>query len=59
IYGALHGDDAIPAELVGSTHRRVRSSIRDFDRITIDELADRTLAVVQIAVAAPSKVALR
>ncbi|MFS0795050.1 ADP-ribosylglycohydrolase family protein [Microbacterium sp. 1P10AE] len=56
VYGALHGDDAVPAELVGSTHHRVRSSIRDFDRITIDELAARTVAVARIAVAAPSKV---
>lgn len=50
VYGALHGDAAIPAELVGTTHHRVRSSIRDFDRITVDELAARTLAVAQIAV---------
>ncbi|WP_431219952.1 ADP-ribosylglycohydrolase family protein [Leifsonia xyli] len=51
VYGALHGHDAIPATLVGTTHHRVRSSIRDFDRITIDELADRTLAVARVAVA--------
>ncbi len=42
VYGALHGEAAIPQRLVGTTHVRVRSAIRDFDRITIDELADRT-----------------
>ncbi|RWR23402.1 ADP-ribosylglycohydrolase family protein [Microbacterium enclense] len=58
VFGALHGDDAIPAELVGSTHHRVRSSIRDFDRVTIDELAARTVAVARIAVAAESEAVL-
>lgn len=43
VYGALHGADAVPAELVGQTHRVVRSAVRDFDRVTIDELTDRTL----------------
>lgn len=42
VYGALHGPDAIPPELVGTTHVHVRSAIRDFDRITISELAART-----------------
>jgi ADP-ribosylglycohydrolase len=46
VFGALHGDGAVPAELVGTTHVRVRSAVRDFDRITIDELAERTLRVV-------------
>lgn len=50
VYGALHGDAAVPSALVGTTHDRVRSSIRDFDRITIDELTERTLAVAEIAV---------
>lgn len=58
IYGALHGDDAIPAGLVGTTHHHVRSSIRDFDRITIDELTARTLAVAEIAVPANSEAAV-
>ncbi len=43
VYGALHGDGAIPERLVGTTHVRVRSAVRDFDRITIRELAERTL----------------
>ncbi len=49
VFGALHGDTAIPAHLVGSTHVHVRSAVRDFDRITIDELAHRTLALIQVA----------
>lgn len=55
VYGALHGDGSIPAELVGTTHHHVRSSIRDFDRITIDELTGRTLAVARIAVPAQAE----
>jgi ADP-ribosylglycohydrolase len=46
VFGALHGDGAIPAELVGTTHVRVRSAVRDFDRVTIDDLATRTLRVI-------------
>jgi hypothetical protein len=46
VFGALHGADGVPAGLVGTTHVRVRSAVRDFDRITIDELAERTLRVV-------------
>lgn len=42
VYGAIHGVDAIPADLVGTTHVRVRSAVRDFDRIEIAELAERT-----------------
>ncbi len=57
VFGALHGDDAIPAGLVGTTHHRVRSSIRDFDRITIDELAARTLAVATVALPAEAAAA--
>lgn len=45
VFGALHGTDAIPAELVGTTHVRVRSAVKDFDRIPIAELARRTLAL--------------
>lgn len=47
VYGALHGDAAIPARLVGSTHVHVRSAVRDFDRVTIDELAIRTLNLIR------------
>jgi len=46
VFGALHGDGAIPMELVGTTHIHVRSAVRDFDRITIDELTKRTLRLV-------------
>ncbi len=47
VYGALHGAATIPAELVGTTHVHVRSAVRDFDRITIDELAERTLKLIR------------
>jgi ADP-ribosylglycohydrolase len=47
VYGALHGAAAVPSELVGTTHIHVRSAVRDFDRITIDELASRTLTVTE------------
>ena len=46
VYGALHGAGSIPAELVGTTHVHVRSAVRDFDRVTIDELAARTLRLL-------------
>jgi ADP-ribosylglycohydrolase len=46
VYGALHGVDSIPAGLVGTTHVRVRSAVRGFDRIEIRELADRTMALI-------------
>ena len=42
VYGALHGASSVPARLVGTTHVHVRSAVRDFDRVTIDELAERT-----------------
>lgn len=42
VYGVLHGVHAIPESLVGTTHVHVRSAVRDYDRITIDELAERT-----------------
>jgi ADP-ribosylglycohydrolase len=47
VYGALHGAAAIPDELAGPQPRRVRSAVRDFDRITIDELVDRTLGLIR------------
>ncbi|HUQ79195.1 MAG TPA: hypothetical protein VM427_10055 [Patescibacteria group bacterium] len=47
VYGALHGDAAIPSRLVGSTHVHVRSAVRDFDRITIDQLAERTMNLIR------------
>ncbi len=48
VYGALHGDDEIPEELIPGTPVRVRSAVRDFDRVTIDELAQRTLRMVRL-----------
>jgi len=48
VYGALHGASEIPSELVGTTHVHVRSAVRDFDRITIDELAERTLSALAV-----------
>lgn len=47
VYGALHGRMAIPTALVGTTHLRVRSAVRDFDRVHIDELAARTLRLIE------------
>ena len=47
VFGALHGADGVPAALIGSTHVHVRSAVRDFDRVTVDELAQRTLRVAQ------------
>ncbi len=47
VYGALHGRDGIPDELVGDTHVRVRSAVRDFDRVAIDELVERTLRLIR------------
>ena len=48
VFGALHAADAVPAELVGTTHVRVRSAVRDFDGISIDELAVRTLRLARM-----------
>ena len=42
VYGALHGAGSIPEPLVGTTHVRVRSAVREFDGITIDDLVSRT-----------------
>lgn len=50
VYGALHGDPAIPGDLLVATPVRVRSAVRDFDRVSIDELAERTL---RLALGAP------
>ncbi len=46
VYGVLHGASAIPAELVGTTHVRVRSAVRDYDRVTIAALAERTVSLL-------------
>jgi ADP-ribosylglycohydrolase len=43
VFGAVHGVSGVPAELVGTTHVRVRSAVRDYDRVRIEELAERTL----------------
>lgn len=47
VWGAMHGAESIPAHLIGTTHLRVRSAVRDFDRVAIDELVARTLALVE------------
>ena len=47
VYGALHGVAGVPARLVGTTHVAIRSSVRDFDRVTISELADRTMRQIE------------
>jgi ADP-ribosylglycohydrolase len=47
VWGAIHGAAAVPPALVGATHIRVRSAVRDFDRIEIAELARRTLVVME------------
>jgi ADP-ribosylglycohydrolase len=49
VYGAAHGASGVPKDLVGTTHVHVRSAVRDFDRITIDELVARTLRLVSLA----------
>ena len=48
VFGALHAADAVPAELVGTTHLRVRSAVREFDGVSIDELAARTLRLARV-----------
>ena len=47
VYGAVHGVSSVPTELVGRTHVHVRSAVRDFDRITVEELAERTLRLTR------------
>ncbi|TWD83732.1 ADP-ribosylglycohydrolase [Kribbella amoyensis] len=45
VFGAVHGASAIPAALVAQGRGIVRSAVRGFDRITVDDLAARTNAV--------------
>jgi ADP-ribosylglycohydrolase len=45
VFGALHGASAIPPALATAGNGVVRSAVRSFDRITIDELVKRTLAL--------------
>ena len=45
VFGALHGSAAIPERLVRPSGGVIRSAVRGFDRITVDELAARTNAV--------------
>ena len=54
VYGAIHGPGSIPEALVGTTHVHVRSAVRDFDRVTITDLASRTLRLLPGASAAGS-----
>ena len=44
---ALHGTRGVPGDLVGTTHVRVRSAVREYDRVPIAELAARTLRLAQ------------
>ena len=46
VHGAVYGNGAIPAHLVPASPVRVRSAVRDFDRVTVDELVERTLRLV-------------
>ena len=46
VFGALHGSGSVPPSLLHSSPVRVRSAVRDFDRITVDELAQRTLMLI-------------
>jgi ADP-ribosylglycohydrolase len=43
VMGALRGSTGVPPHLVGTTHVRIRSAIRGFDGVRIDELAERTV----------------
>jgi ADP-ribosylglycohydrolase len=47
VFGALHGTGGVPDALVGTTHVHVRSAVRDFDRITVGELAERTMRLAK------------
>jgi hypothetical protein len=42
VWGTVKGSAGIPKELVGTIHTRARSAVR----VTIDELVDRTMAVI-------------
>jgi ADP-ribosylglycohydrolase len=55
VYGALHGPGGIPPELVGTTHVHIRSAVRDFDRITVAELAARTARLAGTPTSAESR----
>lgn len=54
VYGVLHGLAAIPESLVGTTHVRVSSAVRGFDRMPIAELASRTYRIATLPTA-PTK----
>ena len=43
VMGALLGVRGVPHDMVAQFHNRARSAVRGFDRIAIDELADRTI----------------
>ncbi|GAA1510485.1 ADP-ribosylglycohydrolase family protein [Kribbella lupini] len=45
VFGALHDADSIPPALATAGNGVVRSALRGFDRITIDELVERTLGL--------------
>jgi ADP-ribosylglycohydrolase len=47
VFGALHGAASIPQALVADTNLVIRSSVRDFDRVSIPELVDRTLRQIK------------
>ena len=44
ICGAITGASNLPGDWIGPLHNRLHTSIRGFDGITFDELADRTAA---------------
>jgi ADP-ribosylglycohydrolase len=45
VLGAVYGPEWIPTQLAEPTHIRLRSAVRDFDRVSVDELSARTLRV--------------
>jgi ADP-ribosylglycohydrolase len=47
VVGAVRAASGVPPELVGTTHVHVRSAVRDFDRVSVDELAARTLRLTE------------
>lgn len=48
VFGALHGDGAIPQTLLMSDPVRIRSAIRGYDRVTVDDLTERTLRLIRV-----------
>lgn len=46
VLGVMLGAKNLPAKWVAPLHNRVRTSLKGFDNITFDELAQRTLALV-------------